>query len=46
MPKIYLNVDENDRHKIRGIPLRLFPDEMDIDPAIKDIAKDLQLGLK
>lgn len=35
MPKIYLNVDENDRHKLRGIPLRHFPDEMDIDPAFK-----------
>lgn len=35
MPKIYLNVDENDRHNLRGIPLRNFPDEMDIDPAFK-----------
>ena len=29
MKKIYLNVDENDRHKLRGVPLRLFPDEME-----------------
>ena len=35
MPKNYLNVDENDRHKLRGIPLRHFPDEMDVDPAFK-----------
>ena len=35
MKKIQLNVDENDRHKLRGIPLRHFPDEMDIDPEFK-----------
>ena len=29
MKKIYMKVREEDRHKIRGIPLRLFPDEMD-----------------
>lgn len=29
MKKIYLNADENDRHKLRGIPLRHFPDEME-----------------
>ena len=29
MKKIYLKVREEDLHKIRGIPLRLFPDEMD-----------------
>ena len=45
MKKIYLKVREEDRHKIRGIPLRLFPDEMDIDPALKDIAKDLESTL-
>ena len=35
MKKIYLKVREEGRHKLRGIPLRLFPDEMDIDPAFK-----------
>ena len=35
MKKIYLNVDEKDRHKLRGIPLRHFPDEMDIGPEFK-----------
>lgn len=29
MKKIYLNVDEKDRHKLRGMPLRHFPDEME-----------------
>lgn len=29
MKKIYLNVDEKDRHKLRGISLRHFPDEME-----------------
>ena len=29
MKKIYLNADENDRHKLRGIPLRHFLDEME-----------------
>lgn len=45
MKKIYLKVREEDRHKIRGIPLRLFPDEMDIDPALKDIAKNIESTL-
>jgi len=35
MKKIYLKVDEKDRHKLRGIPLRHFPDEMDISPEFK-----------
>ena len=29
MKKIYLKVREEDRHKLRGIPLRLIPDDMD-----------------
>lgn len=45
MPKIYLNVDENDRHKLRGIPPHKFPDELDIDPVFKDIAKNLESTL-
>lgn len=35
MPKTYLNVDDNERHNIRGGPLRHFPDEMDIGPEFK-----------
>lgn len=35
MPKTYLSADENDRHNIRGGPLRHFPDEMDFDPVFK-----------
>jgi len=29
MKKIYLKVREEDRHKLRGFPLRLIPDDMD-----------------
>lgn len=35
MHKIYLNVEEKDRNKLRGIPLRHFPDEMDVSPDLK-----------